>query len=384
MKTITKNTRLYALDNLRTLLILLVLVYHASLVYQSALENTWIVVDSAKSKALGILGLILDSFVMFSFFFISGYFMRESSQRKSAKKLIVDKIKRILIPWCIAVITLIPVYKYIFLKSRLLPAEPWYSYFHFFKNPDSDLHLFSQDPTQSWLWFLPVLFLFQMLYLFLNKQNLLPKKLKLSHALWIIFISGVLYSKLISGMGLRGWTYSYFLDFQNERLLLYFSIFLLGSLSHKLQVLQHYKRNKKHYILGNITMSLGLTFYIVIALNFFFNLVYPERNYFFISQHIDSAAYYGALIITMLSFLYILIDIFLLKGNASDNWLNKLAKNSYPVYIIHIPVIGFLACALLSLEISPMLKFGLLSIASIISSYVIVYLFRKILNKIKD
>jgi hypothetical protein len=40
------------------------------------------------------------------------------------------KFKRLMIPWVIAVLSLIPLYKVIFLYSRGLPQEHWATYFH--------------------------------------------------------------------------------------------------------------------------------------------------------------------------------------------------------------------------------------------------------------
>ncbi len=159
------KTRLYFLDNLRTILIFFVVMYHAAIVYQSGFEANWIVSDPQKIKSIGILGLILDSFIMFIIFFISGYFIPNSIKNKTNWVFVKSKLKRIVLPWLLAVLTLIPLYKIIFLYSRGISQDVWYTYFHFFEREGSNLAVFANSPTQSWLWFLPVLFL-------LNKEIL--------------------------------------------------------------------------------------------------------------------------------------------------------------------------------------------------------------------
>ncbi|MFV0269107.1 MAG: hypothetical protein ACK5HT_18430 [Draconibacterium sp.] len=49
------KSRIYFLDNLRTFLILLVVVLHSGLVYESVLENSWIVTDPVKNNNIGLI-----------------------------------------------------------------------------------------------------------------------------------------------------------------------------------------------------------------------------------------------------------------------------------------------------------------------------------------
>ena len=53
-------------------------------------------------------------------------------------------------------------------------------------------------------------------------------------------------------------------------------------------------------------------------------------------------------------------------------------STSYAVYIIHIPIIVFLAYALRGVPLAPMLKFGLASIIIVPVCFVVAYIVRKI------
>ncbi len=123
------KTRINFLDNLRTFLILLVVILHSGLVYESVLQNSWIVSDPVKNESIGLIRMYLDLFVMFSIFFISGYFVPISVKRKSSREFIKAKFKRIYLPWIIAVFTLIPAYKFIFLYIAIKIFYPTVNFF---------------------------------------------------------------------------------------------------------------------------------------------------------------------------------------------------------------------------------------------------------------
>jgi len=118
----------------------------------------WIIDDPAKLDSLAWVRTYIDLFVMFTMFFISGYFIPCSVKNRTNWEFIASKFKRIFLPWLIAVFTLIPAYKIIFLYSRGLPQEEWFSYFHIFQRVGSDLTFFANNPSQNWGSYLYFLF----------------------------------------------------------------------------------------------------------------------------------------------------------------------------------------------------------------------------------
>ncbi len=105
-----KGNRIYFLDNLRTFMIFLVVFVHAGWVYESSGIGAffWIVDDPSTNNLSGILNLIMDIFVMPTIFFISGFFAPLSMKNKKGWAFLKSKFKRLIIPWVIAVLTLIP------------------------------------------------------------------------------------------------------------------------------------------------------------------------------------------------------------------------------------------------------------------------------------
>ena len=359
------KTRINFLDNMRTFLIFLVIVLHAGMTYESGFDSFWIVSDPAKLDSLAWVRTYIDLFVMFIMFFISGYFIPNSLKNKSTLQFIGSKIKRIMLPWLIAVVTLIPAYKAIFLYSRGLPQEEWFSYFTVFQRAGTDLSFYANNPTQSWLWFLPVLFGFQLLYFALAKANLLRFKLSVKSAVIITFVIGLAYNMVISNAGLKGWAHSVIFDFQRERLLVYFMVFLLGSLCNKLNVFETKQKNIGTLISSVIILIPSLIVFKTIALNLFYNLIDPTRNHFILSETGDRVIYYSTALLAMFGFLYVLVYVFQALFNKSNKLMHQLNQSSYSVYIIHMVVIGLIAVPLVPVSMPALAKYFILIVLNI-------------------
>jgi len=281
----------------------------------------------------------------------------------------------------VAVLTLIPAYKVIFLYSRGLPQEAWYTYFHLFHRAGGDMGFFADNPVQNWLWFLPVLFVFQIVYLGLSKTRLLSMKISLMTGVILTFAAGLIYCMVISGFDLTGWYHSALLHFQRERLVVYFMAFLLGSLCNKLQVFDSEKRNRKLFIWSNVVLAFSLILFTAVALNLFFNMIDPGRNYFFVSPTFDRGLYYLSSLLSMFCFLSVFIHLFRFNFNKSNRLLGQLSRNSYHVYIIHVIVTGVIALILLNVSMPVMVKFLILVTATYIVSNFIVYGFSGIFQR---
>lgn len=372
--------RILFLDNFRTFLIFLVVLLHAGLVYEPVLENTWIVVDPVRNNSIGLVRMYLDLFIMFSIFFISGYFMPLSLKHKTHCQVLGSKFKRIMVPWILAVFTLIPAYKAIFLFSRGLPQEPWFTYFHFFERAGSDLTIFSNNPTQNWLWYLPVLFAFQVIYLLVSKLKGFTLRISLKTGVILTLVLGTAYGMIISMNGWTGWTHTALFHFQNERLGIYFLSFLLGTLCAKLKIFDS-PWNKKYYIMSNVVLTIAIGIYTVVALNLFYNIIDPTRNYYVISPFADRLVYHSTAMLSMLSILHVWLYTFHKYFNKINPLVNELNRNSYNVYIIHMIVMGVAALILLQVPVPAMVKFFLLTVTTFVLSNLVLYAWKTTLQK---
>jgi len=362
-----KGNRIYFLDNLRTFMIFLVVLFHAGGVYESSgiWASFWLVDDPSTNNLAGILNLIIDIFVMPTIFFISGFFTPLSIKNKKGWAFLKYRFKRLMIPWIIAVLTLMPLYKIIFLYSRNLPQESWTTYFHFNNG------IFSQ----SWLWFLPVLFLFDILYFLLSKVNIDKPIITLARAVCAIFLVGFIYSFCMSVFDIWGWTKTILIDFQNERLLIYFMIFLLGSLCYKLRIFESDVTSKKLYIVINCTAWIPLNLYILVLINFF---IRPDS--FIFSEIIDIILLWFGFHLSLLCLLYLMVTTFRYYLNRQGKILKALNENAYNVYIIHVIVIGCIALIMLNTTIPSLLKYLTLAVSTWVISNLIVYFYRNLIK----
>lgn len=363
-----KGNRIYFLDNLRTFMIFLVVIVHSGLVYESSGFSAfmWIVYDPATNNLAGNLRIILDIFIMSTIFFISGYLTPISLKSKKSWAFIKTKFKRLFLPWMIAVLTLMPLYKFLFLYSRDLPQQNWTTYFHW-----------SNDVwSQNWLWFLPVLFLFDILYLSLSKVKI-KLHISLKQAIGAVFIIGFIYSACMDIFNYQGWTKTIVLDFQNERLLIYFMMFLLGSLCFKQKTFESKPKNRRLYFI-----VLGTVWIPVIAYRFFNLNVLMKSGAVVISAWADTLLLWLSFHLSLFCLLYLLIHTFRVYLNKQGNLSKALNKNSYHVYIIHTIVMGLLAFAMLNITLPSLLKFLLLTVLTFGVSNLIIDFSRKVIQSL--
>ena len=366
---VKKGNRIHWMDNLRTVSIFLVVLYHVGGVYEAAgmWGWFWIVDDPATISWVGIVGIVFDIIVMPAVFFVSGFLTPASLDIKSGWEFLKGKFRRLMIPWAIAVFTLIPIYKVIFLYSRNLPQEHWTTYFHI-TNPNS----------QNWLWFLPVLFVFNVVYLLLSKTSIRLTNISLKGAVIGTFLIGLVYSYSIGGiLGFRSWTLTPLIDFENERLLVYFMAFLLGALCFRQNTFAEKPKRKTLYNVVNSIAWIPITVHIFARLFPFF---YPEgfsitplyRLIWWISFHLS-----------LLSLLYAMVVTFWLYFDRTGRISSELNKNSYGVYIIHVILIGVFGTLLLNLNLPALVKYPVLIILTYGVSNLVVSLYRALVQSLR-
>jgi fucose 4-O-acetylase-like acetyltransferase len=357
------RTRIHWMDNLRSVTIFLVVLYHIGGVYESAglWGWFWIVDDPTTMVWVGIMGIVIDIFVMPTLFFVSGYLTPVSVKKKTTRQFIVGKLRRLVIPWLIAVLTLIPVYKVIFLYSRGLAQEHWTTYFHI-TNPNS----------QNWLWFLPVLFVFNIAYLLLARSNLTKPRISPKAAVLSVFFVGLIYSYVIGGwLGFRSWTLTPLLDFENERLLMYFLVFLLGALFYERGVFAVKPLGKRLYNTVNGIAWIPVTAHVFVRLIPFIS---AEG---FVATPLYRLIWWVSFYLALFCMLYVMVETFRRYFTRTGKVWNTLNRNSYGVYVIHVILIGVFGTALMKLGLPVYIKYPSLIVLTYLGSNLLVSVYRK-------
>jgi len=358
--TTQKTNRIYWLDNLRSIIIFLVVLYHVGGVYESTgmWGSFWIVDDPDTISWVGIVNIAFDIFIMPTLFFISGYLTPVSLERNGAWGYVKGKLKRLMLPWLLAVLTLIPLYKVIFLYSRGLPQEHWTTYFHI-TSPNS----------QNWLWFLPLLFVFSLSYLLLAKLNVRFDRLSLKWAVVSTVVIGVIYSMVIgSWLGFRSWTLTPLLDFENEKMLVYFLYFLLGVLALQQNLFAELPKKKTMYIIANAVAWLPVTVHIFARIWPFFS---PNPAAFQITP-LYRLIWWISFQLGALGMVYLMVESFWRYMDKSGKLWRTLSRNSYGVYIIHVIMIGIFGTLLLNTSMPALVKYLLLIILTYVGSNLLV------------
>ncbi len=369
-KNPVRRKRIRWMDNLRTIIILCVVLYHVGGVYEAAglWGWFWIVDDPATISWVGILGIVFDIFMMPTLFFVSGYLTPPSLDNKTGWDFLKGKFKRLMIPWAIAVLTMIPLYKVIFLYSRGLPQEHWSTYFHI-TNPNS----------QNWLWFLPVLFAFDMLYLLLAKANISIPNISPKVAVLGVFVIGFIYSFSIGGiLGFRSWTLTPLLDFENERLLLYFMTFLLGSLYYRQNAFAEKPRSKTLYTVVSSIAWIPVTVHIGARV---YPIFFPEG---FSISPLYRLIYWLSFYFSLICLVYLMIESFWRYFDKAGRIWSELNRNSYAVYIIHVIAIGVFGTLLLNLSLPALVKYPMLSLLTYLGSNLVVSVYRFLVQTLRS
>lgn len=364
------KSRHHWMDNLRSMVIFLVVLYHIGGVYEAAglWASFWIVDDPTTMVWVGIMGIVFDVFVMPTLFFISGYLAVASLNTKSPREFIIGKFRRLIVPWLVAVFTLIPIYKVIFLYSRDLPQEHWTTYFHV-----------TSHNSQNWLWFLPVLFAFNLVYLLLSKVDL--KKISISPltAVSIALLLGFSYSFGIGEwVGFRSWTLTPLIDFENERLFVYFLTFLLGVHFFNKGVFDEKPTGKKLYNTINAIAWVPVTAHIFVRLIPFFSI---EG---FTVTPVYRLMYWVSFDLALLCMLYVMVETFRRYFDKTGETWGALNRNSYGVYIVHVIMIGVFGTLLMKSGLPVYLKYPALIVLTYVGSNILVGAYKNLVVKVRS
>jgi peptidoglycan/LPS O-acetylase OafA/YrhL len=115
-----KTARIHSLDSLRGIMMMLGLVLHSALTYNVTNHgDTWVLKDSETNIATDFLVLMIHSFRMPIFFLIAGFFGAMLFYERNPKRMIRNRIGRIVLPFIVFLIVLAPILDFSFHFSYL-------------------------------------------------------------------------------------------------------------------------------------------------------------------------------------------------------------------------------------------------------------------------
>lgn len=115
--------RLYFLDNLKTCIVVLMVVFHAAMSYMAYAPEWWYVLDGDSSLVGTVFVLWADIFIMPVMFFVAGYFALPSLARHGRIGFWRKKGVHIILPWLVGALVCAPYIAYLTIASRPIPMD---------------------------------------------------------------------------------------------------------------------------------------------------------------------------------------------------------------------------------------------------------------------
>jgi len=355
--------RLFFVDNLRTALVILVVLHHLAIVYAG---NTPFYYVEPAGESLGALLLIAfqlfnQAFFMGFLFLLAGYFTPGSYERKGPGVFVTDKLLRLGVPILLYMFVLNPLASVGFyqMPAALTGITEPFHWSHY-------IHLVGIGP----MWFALMLLVFDLGYVLwrvaAGKREKRPSK-PIKVGAVILFMLALALCSYLLRMEIP--IDRYVLDFPSLAYLpQYVSFFLIGIMA------------RRRDWLRTLSGSLGVLGWILalIASVGLFPVAFLSGPVFLGGGSLPSAVY--ALWDSVFSVGICLAAIPFFRSRCDrDTRISRFgARHSFTVYIFHIPVIVFLALALRDIRLAPLLKFGLAAVLGVPLCFGVAYLVRKI------
>jgi len=344
----TANHMLF-FDMVRNLAMFSVVLYHTAGAY-STVTPYWPVHDGSSIVADGIRELF-DVFMMPIFFFLAGYFALPSLYKQGIRRFLTGKFRRLGVPWLLALFVIIPMTLH-FTRMKANPDlvhQPFWQYWMTYLSDFGTFRigLLSVDKTnQMHFWFLSLLLTFFTAFgIFHAVRSRMPgpssgaspikEPGSKKSILKVLLLAGVLVSAGYFAVTLMipdmSWiTGDLLWQFQPGGLVLYIACFALGGFAYSRQWFAGDRFPGRLSILVPIGLSLTAAFFLV------------GRDVF--AHPLDSNLLPLGLLLAFsvirtflcLTFLVVFVAYARIYWNRPSAFNQKLAANSYNIYLVHL------------------------------------------------
>jgi fucose 4-O-acetylase-like acetyltransferase len=369
------KSRSISIDYLRGFLTILVVLHHSLLGYTSQ-GTASLIVDSNKFSFFDYIVSLQDSYFMFLFFFISGLFTLENINKNGSIDFIKKRLIRLGIPFIIGwLIINMPAY-YLSVKAYVV----------FILNSDISISRFFQYwidtqkmATAGPLWFIWVLLLFNIIVVFIisvikkiNNKIIHKYKIRafsIPYFLVTFFIAGfILYTLFATLNENRFYNFLGPFEAQVNRLPLYFLFYIMGVILSRDSLSEGiFSKSSLLVKYWWITGLVGLSFWRVLYIPALYN------NGLFPFFALTSSFVLAALFLSIT-----LMGIFRSYFSNEITVFNSLSSNAYGIYILHYTFVALFQYLFLFTDFPGFLKGFLVFMLSVLSSWGVSFLIRKI------
>lgn len=338
--------RKHYLDNLRTIMILLLFPVHTFMIWNNYGSKFY--VWGGESKLLSSLIVLVNPWFMAILFVIAGMCAKYSLEKRSTKIFFKERIFKLLIPFLSGMLLLVPFQTLYARKFFFGYTGNIFEHLKYFFTHITDLSGYDGGLTPGHLWFILFLFIISLVGLLIIK-NVSFKKVSGRLEKLNVFEIILLFIPV--------WLMYYLGNFGGYSLGKYFSLYLLGYyLFSNEKTIEKLIDNKK-VILGLFCLS---------------QLILVIMYYKF--------SYYGDLFVNFVGWLGILScmiigKLFLNKENKITNYFKKA---SFPIYILHQTILVIIGYYALKMIDNMVLQISIIISGSFISTIIVYEIISKI------
>ncbi len=366
MSHVAPDRRLFFIDNLRTALVILVVLHHLALVYGAAAPFYYQEPpfdDPLAFRLLAVFVLLNQAWFMGALFLLAGYFTPGAVDRRGPVAFLKGRLLRLGVPIVAAILVLEPISR---LGFFLMPASltgisgpPNWSAFP---------QLLGLGP----LWFVALLLIFGAGYA--AWRSWLRREPPTRNApapfpsyLWLVafvlLLAAVSYAmRLVVPLGKEVSLVVGFLNFPTIAYLpQYLSFFVVGIVAYRRGWLQTLPSGAGGVGAGAAVLATVILFPLALSGDWFSCEIAEPAN-FVGNGHWQSAVYALWDSITAVGLSCALLVLFRRLLNKGGAVARFLSRHSYAVYIIHSPIIVYLAFAVRGIELAALAKFALAAV----------------------
>jgi glucan biosynthesis protein C len=370
-----RKTRLFFIDNLRIYLISLIVLHHLSITYGHA--GMWYYLegrpDDITRLIVTLFTAVNQAYFLGFFYLISGYFTPGSYDRKGTWPFLKDRLIRLGIPLLFYIVFIDPIVEYA-VVSRLgsIPI----SFGQFLGEYFGNYRSLGTGP----LWFIEALLIFTFFYVawrLLVKPSVTPPQRdgkppsNLAIATFALLLAVVTF--VVRIWLPIGWSFE-LLNLQLPYFPQYIALFVVGIIAYR-----------QNWFLGIPTTTgkvwLGIAIVLIVLLPVMFVLggaLEGNTDPFLGGVHWQSFALSVWEQFLCMGMVVGLLVLFRERLNHQGKVAKDMAASSYTVFLIHAPVIVFLALALRGVTLHPLLKFVLVAPLALALCFILAHYIRKL------
>lgn len=346
---VAASERVYSLDALRAVMMLLGIVIHAGITYASIdYGRAWSLKDPNNSVVFDVLVGFIHAFRMPVFFVAAGYFSALLFYKKGPKAMLINRVKRIVLPFLLGVFIIFPLIVFSFTFSKACfagAASPLSDAWHFTLSgvwlPLNVAHLWFLYFLAMYAvlgWLLGILFSRQTTFTIAAQKFFTT----LFQSFWLrLLIMIALYFGCLYWMGSTGILTNNKWEIDPATFVTYFFFFGTGWMI--------YTTNSLASLAGYSIWQLSVATILFLLANM---APWPDEEWVFMMKQ-GFTAVYGSL------FIFGFIAFFITYFSHYSARLNYQMDAAYWVYIIHLPIVAFIPGVIAGIALPALVKFAI-------------------------